>query len=33
LTSESTEALLIGQTHDGQLLMGVDSIRIVPKGK
>jgi parallel beta-helix repeat protein len=33
LTTESTEAFLIGQTHDGQLLMGVDAIKIVPKGK
>jgi hypothetical protein len=33
LTNESTEAYLIGQTHDGLLLMGVDSVRIVPKNK
>jgi hypothetical protein len=33
LTTESIEAFLIGQTYDEQLLMGVDSVKIVPKNK
>lgn len=31
LATGSTEAMLIGQTHNGQLLAGVDAVRIVPQ--
>ena len=33
LSTDSTEAMLIGQTHNGQLLAGVDAVRIVPQTK
>ncbi|VGO11855.1 hypothetical protein PDESU_00402 [Pontiella desulfatans] len=33
LSYTSTDAYLIGQTHDGQILMGVDTITVVPKKK
>ena len=33
LTEDSTESTLTGETYDGELLWGTDTVNIVPKGK